>query len=425
MTAPATVWEPQFEKEDGWIVHRYDLESGNVLRYAARDVRRERTGCHAKVDISLNWVSFAWSNFNLERDEDRVRLTNSAYKHFDGDEHTLDRTEMTQNKFKHAFDLFCLGLWDEVVGENVGGWLCGDPSATPAKPLLRPYVLAEAGTIMYAPPGTGKSYTALLMAVCLQYGISRIWELLDTAVPLYINLERSERSMRARLARVNVALGLDPDDGLHFLNARGRTLSDIYESAQRTIERDGCDMVFYDSISRSGAGGSMAGDEIANRIMDMLNALCPTWVAIGHSPRGDESHVFGSQMFDAAADVAIQTKSQSSADKRSTGIGLEISKANDIPTGQMSIHVLEWDEGGLSAIRRSRQGEFAEIETGRRLGLEQEMIQLLKARGAMAGIDIADELGRNRSFVARLLTSSDSFVAVRKEGQRVLYGAKD
>src|SRR3990167_6158484 len=220
MVAPGAAWDPIYETEDGWTVHRYELATGNVLRFAARDIRREKTGAHANISISINWVSLAWSNFNIERDEDRVRLANSAYKHLDGKEHELDRAEFPQNLFKHALDLFSIGLWDEVVGKDLGGLLQGDPNVKPAKPLLSQLILDEAGTIIYAPPGKGKSYTALCMAVSLQYGRDDVWKLADTRTPLYINLERSERSMQGRLALVNQALGLSPEKGTYFPNNR-------------------------------------------------------------------------------------------------------------------------------------------------------------------------------------------------------------
>ena len=35
------------------------------------------------------------------------------------------------------------------------------------------------------------------------------------------------------------------------------------------------------------------------------NSLCESWVAIAHTPRADASHVFGSVMFEAAADVVV------------------------------------------------------------------------------------------------------------------------
>ncbi len=367
-------------------------------------------------------MSLASTNFNVERDEDRVRLANSAYGHLEGKEHELDRGELPKNLFKHALDLFCEGLWDNQVAAQMGGWMEGDPNIPAARPLLGNYVLDGGGTILYSPPGQGKSYTALAWASCLMYGVDRIWPLTDTRVPLYINLERSADSMKGRLAMVNRALGLDPTLPLPFLNARGRGLSDIYESAKKTIDQYGCGVGFYDSISRAGGGGSMVADDVANKIMDMMNALIPTWVAIGHSPRADASHVYGSQMFTAAADVEVQLKAQQSHDKLSTGVGLSVEKANDIPTGGLSVHVLEWGDAGLVGIRKAGQGEFAEITAEQRKGIEQEAAEFISTNGPATASLIAKTLAHNRGPVAALLEASPRFVVAGRQGPEVTYG---
>lgn len=423
VASPATPWDPAFEQEDGWTLHRYDLASGNVLRIAGQDVRRERTGVHAKIKITVNWIGLASSNFNIEKDEERVRLANSAYSHLEEKTHDLDRAAFTKKHMKHALDLFCEGLWDYEMGAQMGDWMEGDETIPPARPLLGNYVLEGAGTILFAPPGQGKSYTAMAWASSLMYGIDRIWPLTDTRIPLYVNLERDAKSMKGRLAAVNRALGIDPRSPVPFLNARGRSLSDVFEAAKRTIKQHGCEVVFYDSLSRAGGHGSMKEDDTANRIMDMLNALCPTWVAVGHSPRADDTHVYGSQMFTAAADVEVQLKSQTSRNEGCTGVGLTVEKANDIPTGAMTMHVLEWGEFGLTGIRKPRVGEFAEIEAMQHRSLEEEIEDFIRTNGPQSATVIGRTLGKNRANVAALLSRSPRFEKLpNKDGREVLYG---
>ena len=419
---PAAPWDPTYTTEEGWTLHSYTLQSGNTLRFGAQDVRRERTGIHAKVKISINWVALASTNFNIERDEDRVRLANSAYSHLDGSEHELDRAEFSKNKFKHALDLFCEGLWDNKVGAQVGDWMEGNPDIKAARPLLGNYILEGAGTILYAPPKQGKSYTALAWAVSLMYGIDKVWTVSDTRIPLYVNLERSKESMEGRLASVNRALGIDPRSPIPFLNARGHSLSDVFEAAKKTIEMHGCGVVFFDSISRAGAGGSMVADDVANRIMDMLNALIPTWVAIGHSPRADDGHVYGSQMFTAAADLEVQVKAQASFDRSSTGVGLRIASANDVATGGLEIHVHEWGEDGLVGIRRARQGEFAEIDAGEKKSMEQEIAEFIDTNGPASASVLSKTLGHTRQKVSTLMSNSNRFQQAGRSGHEVLYG---
>lgn len=423
VASPATPWDPTYEQEDGWTVHRYELATGNVLRIGARDIRRERTGVHANLAISLNWVTLAWSNFNIEKDEDRVRLSNSAFNHLDNKANALDVVEFPKPILKHALDLFCIGLWDEVVSCDVGGPMEGNPDIQPAQRILGDYVLRDAGTILFAPPGAGKSYTSMGWAVAMASGIDTVWPIHEVVTPLYINVERSAASMQGRLARVNRALGLPATSPIPFLNARGKSLSDIYEAAKRTIAKDQCTVVFYDSISRAGFG-SMIQDDVANKTMDMLNALSPSWVALAHSPRGDESHAFGSQMFDAAADLTVQLRSQTSLDGLRTGVALEVCKANDIKKPPLFVHCFEWDDDGLRKLRRSMRGEFSELEATERMSVEEQVAELLKSVGAMAATDVADNLGRSRANISMLLNKSERFVQVKREGAKVLYGLR-
>ena len=353
-------WPPGYEKDGEMLFQSYVLQSGNVLRYVAEDIRREKTGVHAHVSITINHLLLASDNFNVERDPERVRLANSAYKHLDTDAYSLDRAEMPANTAKHALDVFCIGLWNELVGLQVGGQMEGNPNAQPADRLVGDYILRDAGSILFAPPGFGKSNTALLMGVSSAYGVEKLWKLGDAFLPLYINVERSAASMAARLARVNQSLGLPGNSSLPFLNARGRSLTDIREAAKRTMDQEGCDWIIYDSISRAGQG-SLVNDDVANKVMDLLNGLSGTWLALAHSPRADDAHAYGSQMFDAAADLTIQLKSQVSNDGMSTGVSLEVVKANDIAKAPARIHIFEWSNNGLAAVRPGKPGEFAEM----------------------------------------------------------------
>jgi hypothetical protein len=419
VSPPAQVgpWDPCYVREDGWLLHRYDLATGNTLRFAARDMRREKTGVHANVAISVNWVTLSWSNFNIERDEDRVRLANSAYKHLDGSSNALDIAEFPQNAMKHALDLFCYGLWDEVVSDNLGELMEGSEAIGPPKLLLGSYIIDGGGTLVYAAPGRGKSYTAMAMAVALTWGKDQVWSLSDARNCLYINLERSRDSMRWRLARINRALGLPPESPLPFLNARGRSLSDVYEAAARTVEMHSCQVVFLDSISRAGVG-DLNENQPVNRVIDMLNRLAPTWLAIAHTPRADETHVYGSVHFEAGEDLGVGLLAQTSADGLVTGIGLRVDKGNDLPRNlPVQIHAMTWDARGLTGIRKSEPGEFPELSLANKVSVEDMAFEYVALVGKATADEIAREVGKDRTTVSRLLNASERFTSSRKGHQ--------
>lgn len=405
-----------YDHENGVIFQEYRLGTGNRLQFAAENIRRERSGVHATLGISMNGKSLAWDYLNVERLGDRVRLANSAYKHLD----ELDRGVWPENQHRQAFDLFAYGLWREHIKAMIGGPLEGDPDAGAPETICGPYAIDGGGGIIYSPPGKGKSYTALSMAVSMDVGAPLIWPVKQRKC-LYLNLERSAASMRHRLARINAALALDPRRPLTFINARGKPLGDLVDVVKETIARHSCEVLIVDSISRTGMG-DLTDATTANRIIDTLNNLSPTWLALGHTPRSDDTHVFGSVHFTAGADLEVRLLSQSQ--NGTTGIGLQVTKANDLPKVPMFVFALDWDAAGLKALRPATLGEFPELAAGKERTLGEEAEEYLKAAGLATATEVARELGRNRSNLAVLLSRDPRFARVRKDGKEVLYGLK-
>ena len=414
------MFDPTYVQEGSELVQAYKLGTGNTVQYRARNIHNERTGVHAWVTIAVNQVAYAWSTFNVERDEERVRLANSAYTSWQPGE--LDSAEWPKVQMKKALDVFCYGLWDHVVGSEMGELMQGDESIGPPQLLLGSYIVKGGGTILFAPPGWGKSYTALAWAVSLTHGVDRIWSITDTRQTLYVNLERSRDSLRYRLARVNRALGLPSDQPLAFLNARGKSLTDVQEAVARTMEQYSCDCIILDSISRAGAG-DLTQNAPANRVIDILNDLAETWVALGHTPRQDPSHVYGAIQFDAGEDIGVQLTSQTSADGTTTGIGLRVAKGNDLPTGQLGIHAIDWDERGLAGIRKAGLSEFPELASGQKQNITELARSYLLLVGKATAGQLAGELGKDRTDISRALTASPDFGKERR-GHQVLFYVK-
>src|SRR5690606_16737305 len=160
-----------------------------------------------------------------------------------------------------------------------------------------------------------------------------------------------------RLAMVNRILGLDPDRKLLMMNRRGKSLADIYEAAVKTVEKYGVEVVFLDSLTRGGFG-NLNGNEEANKAMDFLNGLCPTWCAIGHTPYEDDSKLFGSQMFKAAYDVGVNVRNQygkapdGSDNKLCIGTAMAVADTNDIMPAPLRIWAYEFHpDRGLVNVR--------------------------------------------------------------------------
>ena len=386
------------------------------FHFLAENIYRTPTGIHARITLGLDTTILAWSVFNIERDEDRTKIGNKAF--------TLLpqplKLAYPKDYLKHELDLFCLQLWDVYQGYYAIEDMAGRVNWDGIDYYLKPYLPKDSGTILFGPPGRGKSYMVLIMAVSMDSGESAWWDVGTPTKVLFVNLERSARSMRHRLGRVNLALGYPEDRSIPMLNARGHTLGDVKEAIKRSVGETGIEVVLLDSISRAGMGDLTANDKV-NGICDTLNNLCPTWMAIGHSPRGDDSHLFGGIHFDAAADVMVRLSSERQAN--SLGIGLDITKGNDLPDYPTEYLALDFDgEIGLTNIRHPKSNEFIDLTLSKGIKPIERIIDYLRETGSADASEIAEHTNLDRPNVYRYV-KSDTFMT-HKEGRKTLYSLR-
>lgn len=412
--------QPTYEREGATLSWRRsvtdDIGQERIVTIKAAGVHRERTSVYAKMSILVGPVTLAWDTICIDRNADRTHLLNEAYPHFNGLSTTLPKAHL-----KHEIDLFCEGLWDASVQVFMPQLMPGSLDPKPPSFLLSPYILEGGGTIIFGPPGRGKSYVMLLMSVSIDAGLQELWPSQHRRV-LFINLERGAQSVADRLGNVNKALVQPPDRPLLTLNARGKSLVDVWDGARRAVVDYQVDCVMLDSISRTGAG-DLNENVAGNSTIDAMNALCDTWVALGHSPRADESHLYGSQMFDAGADVMVQLLSQQE-EGGPLGIGLQITKSNDVGKQAMQMVALEFGPAGLTRVRPAIAAEFPEVAAGRKQSMREKVIEYLLENGSTSASKIAQDLGINRSNTSTLLSKDAAFIEVGKHGASVLYGVQ-
>jgi len=390
------------------------------VQFRAENIRREKTGVHGKTTILHKYHPLAWSVFNLERAEERTKLAKAAFARLNPEV----KNQYPEDSLKQDFDLFCGDLWRFYLSHYAPELIYGDEKPLPLTFYLRPYIMRGGGTIMFAPPGRGKSNTALLWAQSINSGVSKYWEVKQCPV-LLINLERSRETIQRRLSAINNILGLPAVTPLRILNARGQSLNDIMDACKRAIKQFGIKLVILDSISRSGFG-DLTENRPVNAIIDALSGLCETWVALAHTPRADETHIYGGVMFEAGADIVVKLSSAISGNG-TLGLGYEITKANDISYGKLKTYAMEFGETGLQNFREARPYEFPEIEGQ----IKKPMIQAItdyileQDKGEATASELADSLTLNRGNVANVLRQSGHFVQTRKEGRNAYYGVKE
>ncbi len=391
----------------------------NEIWIHARNIRRERTGIHATIEIVLDSTSLAWSQFNIERDEDRGRLANKAYR---GLGTAVDSSLFPKEYLAHEMDIFCRDLWEAYIATAIPDEMEGDATSEPLRFILKPYIMEGGGTILFGPPGRGKSYTSQLIAVSIDAGVKQFWEV-EQAKTLLINLERSASSIKRRLGCVNTVLGLDPQRKLLVLNARGKSLADLKDVLERTVEKYKVGFLVLDSISRAGYG-DLTENRPVNTIVDTLNNLCPSWLALAHTPRADETHVFGSQMFEAGADVMVQLLSQLKG-TLNLGVGLQVKKANDMAPVDLSVFSYTFDEFGLSEVRRASSKEFLEIEAQKRVDSTPMIQEYLLDMGPSTVDAIAEHIGKDRTTAQKILSKESQFVMAGRTGRAHLWDIKE
>ena len=393
--------------------------SKGKIAFKAEALRAEKTGLHGKAVITYDHSPLSWSVFNLERAEERTRLSNAAFKQLKG-----AIKDYTEADLRRDFDLFCAGLWEFYLSRYIPELIYGVDNPPPLSFALEPYIVDGGGTIIFSPPGRGKSYTGLLWAQSINAGVNKFWNIKQRPV-MFINLERSKDSITRRLAFVNKILGLPAATPLLILNARGKSLSEVMHSCRQAIRQFKIKVIMLDSISRAGFG-DLTENRPATTVIDALSSLCETWLALAHTPRQDEGHIFGSVHYDAGADIVVKLSSEV-ADSGTLGIGYEIVKSNDIRYFNQAIWTFEFDDNGLSSIRRARPFEFPEVESKTKKSTMDTIKDYIFAQDEAdaSATEIADSTGLNRGQVARLLCQSGKFVQTRKVGKSVFYGVKE
>ncbi len=405
-----------FTVDESGVSYPREVEAGVWYTYRADAIHRTPIGLVARISLlderrySLVFDMLPLDNLRARGDfaKEIFRRLPDSYKKV-----------YPEREVRKDVDGFCESVWPLWVGRYRAKETEGDLMMPPPEYVLPPYILEGAGTIIFGPPERGKSYISMAMAISMDAACDYLWECKQKKV-LFLNLERSEDSIRRRLTKVNMALGLPPERPLLVMNARGRRLGDLIEAIREDVREKNVEVIILDSLSRVGMG-SLTEDAPANDAMDALNQL-GTWLAVGHTSRADSTHVFGSQMFDAAADVILQVKTQRVGAEK-LGIGLQVTKANDIPRAPFRRLALCFDKYGLSEMREAGENEFLELVPPQALNVAGEIFDYLLEAGKATPSQIASDTGHARAVISKVLRDQ-RFIQLAKDGRFTMYGVR-
>ena len=405
-------------KREG-VDYEEPLPTGDILGLRARNIRRERTGTHALVAVTLGNSILDSDTFNIDRREDRARLVKAAH----GALSSLVQEVLPLTTLNHTLMTF-LRAAPEQWEERRFSYEQFDPSDKGAEITfaLGKYIIEGGGTIAFGPPESAKSYITQLMAVCIAQGISDYWEVGPPRPVLYINLERPRNTLVAREWSIRSTLGVTGKSGVTYLNTRGAGMAAIGKSVTRFITDHPDTVVFQDSISRAGHG-SLKEDDVANKIIDQLNGW-GTWLGIAHTPRATADHSFGSIHFEAGQDIGIQMRSETRGD--TVGVRLEVTKMNDAKKPLPAYYSLEFaeDGSGLVGFRAARSTEYPELAIVKSMSRIEQIVDYLGQVGKATGKEISEATGIYASDVSNALRA-DLFVRLPKEGREVPFGLRE
>jgi len=395
---------------DNSIDHEWAVDATYSIRFLLRDLRRERTGMHGRAAIALGGKILRYDTFNLGRAEERTRLSSGAHKLMPRDIQELAPAV----DLAHQLDMVCLFACNEWENERVS-IIEVDPGATaPQRVLvLPPHVEIGSGTIIFGVPSAGKSWLLALMAVSLASGEKTLWAGPRRTPCIYVDLERNDAAFQRRLSQIGAAMGRALPR-IPYLKARGLGLSSLQKKLREWVKAHPGAIPLYDSISRMG-GGSLVEDETANAMIDTANAVSETWVALGHSPRGDASHIFGSQLWDAGADMIIKLTSEKRGNK--LGCALAVTKANHAGIVPTISYELLFGEHGLSGFGTADARDWPELTPN----LPDLLAMLLDADDFTA-TQLAAAAKVPRNTVIDNLDRDPRFKKLPKDGREVFYG---
>ena len=398
------------------------LGTTDTVKIHIDDARRERTGIHARIIFIVNERVVQFDNINLEKGDQRNRFCRDVSRNLSDSIMAV----YSEKAITHDVGMICQAVINWDMDNLIIDYIAPDEQPKPLTFPIYPYILDTAGSIIFAPPGTGKSYAALIMGMCIANGLTSPFNALQRPV-VYVNLERPRNTFLMRDHAVRHALGF-PDNrgsGVGYIHARGTSLKAVVRNIERETRGRPDTVVILDSISRTGLG-TLLDDTTANQFTDIMNSLGMTWLGIGHTPRGDDKHVFGSVHFTAGCD--IETRIVGSEHGHTLNLMLETVKSNDGPRNYKHAIALEFSgdqPGGLISIREIGVDDPDLVAQSSDAGFQ--IAQAIDRLGGKAtASQIAEEIPSMyaNNITRTLRDPKRDFVELGKEGRENYYGNK-
>ena len=350
---------------------------------------------------------------------------------------TQTRQRLESSCQKREPDLDWQAILEQLCIMAVDRYRSGDPaidmrSYEPAQLghwLLEPFVEHGGATILFADGGSGKSMTALAIALSIATGQNVIGNLRGEPRPvLYLDWETDPDTFHARLSALSWGSELLTTPHVYYR----RQVASLAESApviQREIAKLGVGFVVVDSLGAA-RGGEPESAEVTIRTFNAARSLGVPWLAVDHVTKqagNDATRPFGSTYSHNLARLTwSMEKAQDEGDstivvamvnrKRNNGkllnrLGYRMKFQND-------------DKDGLSAVT-FESTDLMQTALADRQPLRSRIANELK-RGPLTIQEIADGLGAPDDQIrSRLRDMEKALLIVRLPDKRVALAARE
>ncbi len=322
---------------------RLEAGAGEVI-FRATNIRQERTGVHAQVEIGTADGPLADDTFNVGRDADRTKLVNKFYKRLEG-KFTKQAVVALNEAYEQVhleldFVVFCNGLWAALLGDDSGQEVAGDEHPS-APPWAVPGLVMEGATGMWVGDAGGNKSTLMrLTAQSLRYGVATVIPVKSQANVIWVNAEEPPDEHKRQMGNVNKALDLDRTSDIYTIDARGLSIQDLAPRVEAAMQSEQAKHIFVDSLSRLARGMNLNENATATLLIDSLAGVDASVTWIGHTGHENRQRMAGSKHFENAGRVMILIQSRISdhprAPELTRGVRARVYKANGaVPTEPM------------------------------------------------------------------------------------------
>lgn len=240
--------------------------------------------------------------------------------------------------------------------------LCDVPAAGETKYLIRPWMVDDGPTVLFGMGGSGKTFLALMMAVCLTTGAPFLGtEPYRKGRVLFIDYEASPERTAARLKMIQAGLGIDDErvEGIVYWPGLA-PLPDMVPGLQRHLAKNSVDLILVDSAILA-CGGPPKDPEIAAAYFNALRRLKVPSLTISHVVKDEEGdkYPFGSIVWHNSARLTWNVKVQQEEGENIVHVGLFNRKANDDRKYPSVGLRLEFEEGMFRAVNEDVTQNFA------------------------------------------------------------------